>query len=118
MIIDIFNEILWPHFITLSHVKNKELKEQQILYTEYVDELETQRIAYYNWLNEYVDELETQRIAYYNWLNENVHKGDSFTENLGFNFLLQEDFDFLLQENVGQIINPNAPAGDLGLLIE
>ena len=99
MIIDIFNEILWPHF-TLSHVKNKELKEQQILYTEYVDE------------------LETQRIAYYNWLNENVHKGDSFTENLGFNFLLQEDFDFLLQENVGQIINPNAPAGDLGLLIE
>tara|TARA_R110000772_G_scaffold131777_2_gene240320 strand:+ start:93 stop:395 length:303 start_codon:yes stop_codon:yes gene_type:complete len=100
MIIDIFNEILWPHFITLSHVKNKELKEQQILYTEYVDE------------------LETQRIAYYNWLNENVHKGDSFTENLGFNFLLQEDFELLLQENVGQIINPNAPAGGLGLLIE
>ena len=100
MIIDIFNEILWPHFITLSHVKNKELKEQQILYTEYVDE------------------LETQRIAYYNWLNENVHKGDSFTENLGFNFLLQENLEFLLQENVGQIINPNAPAGDLGLLIE
>ena len=100
MIIDIFNEILWPHFIQLDHVRNLSLKEQTELYTEYVDE------------------LETQRIAYYNWLNENVYKGDQFTNNLGNNFIVQENFELLLQENIGQIIDPNAPAGDLGILIE
>ena len=100
MIIDIFNEILWPHFIQLDHVKDLQLREQTELYTEYVDE------------------LETQRIAYYNWLNENVYKGDQFTNNLGNDFIVQENFELLLQENVGQIIDPNAPAGDLGILIE
>ena len=92
MIIDIFNEILWPHFIQLDHVKNLQLKEQTELYTEYVDE------------------LETQRIAYYNWLNENVYKGDSFAGDTNDGFLLQENLFYISQENGAELLitDPNS----------
>ena len=100
MIIDIFNEILWPHFIKLDHVRNLSLKEQKELYTGYVDE------------------LEAQRAAYYNWLNENVYKGDQFTDSLDGEFLLTEQLGFLLQEDYGQVTNPEVVAGGLGILIE
>ena len=92
MIIDIFNEVLWPNFQKLEHIKDLSLKEQTVQY------------------NGYLSELEEQRIAYYNWLNENVYKGDSFAGDTNDGFLLQENLFYISQENGAELLitDPNS----------
>jgi hypothetical protein len=45
---DIFNEILWPQFIQIEHIKRLPLHEQVAAYNQYAYDLSTARI---NWLD-------------------------------------------------------------------
>ena len=71
---DIFNELLWPQFKELNHVRGLPLNEQVKQYNQYIYELNQAR---QNWL------------TYQN-------KGPVFVSEA---FLLQEDGFFLLQED-------------------
>ena len=44
---DIFNEILWPQFTQIEHIKRLPLHEQVVAYNQYTYELSTARM---NWL--------------------------------------------------------------------
>lgn len=68
---DIFNEILWPQFRELNHIRKLPLNEQVKHYNQYLYELSEARNSW---------------IIYQN-------KGDDGA------FLLQEDGFYLLQEN-------------------
>lgn len=89
--IDIFNEILWPQFVKLEHIKNLPLNEQTSRYNRYVNELSYRRRCY---------------IQQQNWLNCN--KGGRPKENTlpeeEIFFLLNENDDNILQENGDNII--------------
>ncbi len=81
---DIFNEILWPQFKELNHVRKLPLNEQVNQYNQYLNELQYQRQCY---------------IQQIDWLKCN--KGDKKIKNVGF--LLQEDLFNLQQEDGNNI---------------
>ena len=85
MIIDIFNELTWPHFKELNHVRGLSLNEQVTLYNQYLTELNHKRQCY---------------IQQINWLECN--KGARKLKNIGF--LLQEDLFDLEQEDGSKIL--------------
>ena len=86
MIIDIHNEILWPQFTQLNHIRNLSLNEQVILYNQYLNELQYQRQCY---------------IQQIDWLKCNKGTKRLTLQNVGF--LLQEDLFNLQQEDGNNI---------------
>ena len=88
MIIDIFNELTWPHFKELNHVRGLSLNEQVTLYNQYLTELNHQRQCY---------------IQQINWLecNKGARPKDRITIT---GFLLQEDLFDLEQEDGSKIL--------------
>jgi len=84
---DIFNEMLWPQFKELNHVRKLSLNEQVNQYNQYLNELQYQRQCY------------TQQL---NWLKCNKGgKNKETPQNIGF--LLQEDLFNLQQEDGNNI---------------
>ena len=84
---DIFNEILWPHFIQLNEIHSLPLNEQVKKYNQYLNELQYQRQCYLQQID---------------WLK--CHKGAKpklTLQNVGF--LLQEDLFDLEQEDNSKI---------------
>ena len=86
MIIDIFNEILWPQFTQLNHVRNLPLNEQVTLYNQYLTELNHQRQCYLQQID---------------WLK--CHKG-ARPKLRNIDVLLQEDLFDLEQEDGSKIL--------------
>lgn len=87
MVIDIFNEILWPQFVQLNGVRTLPLNEQVNKYNQYINELAYKRQCY------------TQQL---NWLEcSKGGKKKKTIQNVGF--LLQEDLFDLEQENGSKI---------------
>ena len=87
MIIDIFNELTWPHFKELNYVRGLSLNEQVTLYNQYLTELNHQRQCY---------------IQQINWLECNKGAKPRLTlQNMGV--LLQEDLFDLEQEDGSKI---------------
>jgi hypothetical protein len=86
--IDIFNELLWPHFIQLNEIRLLPVNEQVNRYNEYVNELSKRRNEYISWL-------------------EGESRGSILpsqpTQNTG-SFLLQENNFKILQEDFSNII--------------
>lgn len=77
---DIFNEISWPQFRKLNHIRNLSLNEQTQQYNKYKYDLD---VSHMNWIKHQIKGRQ--------------HKQES--TSIEQNFLLQENNDFLLQEN-------------------
>lgn len=81
---DIFNEILWPQFKELNHIKILPLNEQTRKYNLYINELTYERNVYLHWL-------------------EGHKKGPKKTTIQNVGFLLQENLFDLEQEDNSKI---------------
>ena len=79
---DLFNEISWPQFQLLEHIKRLPLNEQAIQYNSYLAELSRQRYLYSQWL-------------------ANQNKGPIGSQS---GFLQQENLFYILQEDGSRII--------------
>jgi hypothetical protein len=82
MNINIYEEILWPQFVTIDWVRKLPLNEQVKRYNIYLDQLNTARFE-----------------SWYSY----QPKGDEGPQIVQTGFLQQEDLNYILQEDGSKI---------------